>query len=173
MFEEVHEKESVKETEKSTWKKSRDFGMSLVLSNVPMSPKLINGSYAAFFDNMADFAKVWLQTKHHLTNWIYYINMCYNALSKRVMFKFCPSDTNIKPIFSVHLLLYFTKTLRQVKQWLAHLTRYQSREFSPLHRFPFFHLARGLILIAQYWLITGSNSIVFLHDPYCVLQTRT
>lgn len=38
----------------------KEFGMSLVLSNVPMSPKLINGSYAAFFDNnsMVEFAKV-------------------------------------------------------------------------------------------------------------------
>jgi hypothetical protein len=56
---ETHEKEPVKESDQTSWKKSREFGMSLVLSNVvPMSPKLINGSYAAFFDNMVEFAKV-------------------------------------------------------------------------------------------------------------------
>lgn len=59
MFVETHEKENVKENEQLSWKRSREFGMSLVLSNVvPMSPKLINGSYAAFFDNMVEFAKV-------------------------------------------------------------------------------------------------------------------
>jgi len=61
VFEEISEKEvpeKEKEKEKITWKKSREFGMSLVLSNVPMSPKVVNGSYAAFFDNMVEFAKV-------------------------------------------------------------------------------------------------------------------
>ena len=29
----------------------KDFGLSLILSNVPMSPKFINGSFAALFDN--------------------------------------------------------------------------------------------------------------------------
>ncbi|KAL4216522.1 hypothetical protein ACF0H5_024245 [Mactra antiquata] len=58
VFVETHEKESVKENDKPSWKRSREFGMSLVLSNVvPMSPKLINGSYAAFFDNMVECAK--------------------------------------------------------------------------------------------------------------------
>ncbi|XP_052786150.1 histidine decarboxylase-like [Mya arenaria] len=57
VFEEAHEKETVKEKEKTSWKKNREFGMSLVLSNVPMSPKFVNGSYAAFFDNMLEFAK--------------------------------------------------------------------------------------------------------------------
>ncbi|XP_060593010.1 histidine decarboxylase-like [Ruditapes philippinarum] len=58
VFVETHEKEPVKESDQTSWKKSREFGMSLVLSNVvPMSPKLINGSYAAFFDNMVEFAK--------------------------------------------------------------------------------------------------------------------
>ncbi|XP_061180734.1 histidine decarboxylase-like [Saccostrea echinata] len=31
--------------------KKREYGMSLLLSNVPMSPKLINGSFAALFDD--------------------------------------------------------------------------------------------------------------------------
>ena len=31
--------------------RKRDFSMSLILSNVPMSPKFINGSFAALFDN--------------------------------------------------------------------------------------------------------------------------
>ena len=31
--------------------KKKDYGISLVLSNVPMSPKVINGSFAALFDN--------------------------------------------------------------------------------------------------------------------------
>ncbi|ESO93106.1 hypothetical protein LOTGIDRAFT_119964, partial [Lottia gigantea] len=38
----------------------KDFGMSLILSNVPFSPKFINGSFAALFDNsngMVEFAK--------------------------------------------------------------------------------------------------------------------
>ena len=40
----------------------RDFGMSLVLSNVPMSPKFINGSFVALFDDkndeiLVDYAK--------------------------------------------------------------------------------------------------------------------
>ncbi|XP_046350284.1 histidine decarboxylase-like isoform X1 [Haliotis rufescens] len=40
--------------------KRKDFGMSLILSNVPMSPKFINGSFAAIFDNnniIVEFAK--------------------------------------------------------------------------------------------------------------------
>ncbi|KAH3866452.1 hypothetical protein DPMN_029516 [Dreissena polymorpha] len=57
VFEDVHAKEVAKDKEKTTWRKSREFGMSLVLSNVPMSPKVVNGSYAAFFDNMVEFAK--------------------------------------------------------------------------------------------------------------------
>jgi len=32
----------------------RDFGLSLLLSNVPMSPKFINGSFAALFDHVND-----------------------------------------------------------------------------------------------------------------------
>jgi len=38
----------------------RDFGLSLLLSNVPMSPKFINGSFAALFDNVdviAEYAR--------------------------------------------------------------------------------------------------------------------
>ena len=38
----------------------REFGLSLLLSNVPMSPKFINGSFAALFDHVdfvADFAR--------------------------------------------------------------------------------------------------------------------
>ena len=31
--------------------KKKDYGISLVLSNVPMSPKVINGSFAALFEN--------------------------------------------------------------------------------------------------------------------------
>lgn len=31
--------------------KKKEYGMSLLLSNVPMSPKLINGSFAALFDD--------------------------------------------------------------------------------------------------------------------------
>jgi histidine decarboxylase len=34
--------------------KKKDFGMSLVLSNVPMSPKFINGSFVALFDDNND-----------------------------------------------------------------------------------------------------------------------
>lgn len=34
--------------------KSKEFGMSLILSNVPMSPKFINGSFAALFDDNND-----------------------------------------------------------------------------------------------------------------------
>ncbi|KAK3095077.1 hypothetical protein FSP39_009994 [Pinctada imbricata] len=40
--------------------KKKEFGMSLLLSNVPMSPKLINGSFAALFDNndvIVEYAK--------------------------------------------------------------------------------------------------------------------
>lgn len=40
--------------------KRKDYGMSLILSNVPMSPKFINGSFAAIFDNnesIVEFAK--------------------------------------------------------------------------------------------------------------------
>ena len=42
--------------------KKKDFGMSLVLSNVPMSPKFINGSFVALFDDnndeiLLDYAK--------------------------------------------------------------------------------------------------------------------
>lgn len=40
--------------------KRKDFGMSLILSNTPMSPKFINGSFAAIFDNndiIVEFAK--------------------------------------------------------------------------------------------------------------------
>ena len=42
--------------------KKKDFGMSLVLSNVPMSPKFINGSFVALFDDnndeiLVDYAK--------------------------------------------------------------------------------------------------------------------
>lgn len=40
--------------------KRKEYGMSLLLSNVPMSPKLINGSFAALFDNndvIVEFAK--------------------------------------------------------------------------------------------------------------------
>ncbi|OWF55509.1 histidine decarboxylase-like [Mizuhopecten yessoensis] len=40
--------------------KKKDYGMSLLLSNVPSSPKLINGSFAALFDNndvIVEFAK--------------------------------------------------------------------------------------------------------------------
>ncbi|KAI0214767.1 Histidine decarboxylase, partial [Lamellibrachia satsuma] len=44
--EEEHEKEPA--VLKSMTKK--EFGMSLILSNVPMSPKVINGSFAALFD---------------------------------------------------------------------------------------------------------------------------
>ncbi|ELU18925.1 hypothetical protein CAPTEDRAFT_180248 [Capitella teleta] len=38
----------------------KDFGMSLILSNVPMSPKFINGSFAALFDTndiIVDYAR--------------------------------------------------------------------------------------------------------------------
>nr|KAG5695920.1 hypothetical protein BaRGS_017358 [Batillaria attramentaria] len=31
--------------------KKKDYGVSLILSNVPMSPKVINGSFAALFEN--------------------------------------------------------------------------------------------------------------------------
>ena len=40
--------------------KSKEYGMSLILSNVPMSPKFINGSFAAMFetnDIIVEFAK--------------------------------------------------------------------------------------------------------------------
>ncbi|KAJ8311366.1 hypothetical protein KUTeg_010721 [Tegillarca granosa] len=40
--------------------KRKEYGMSLLLSNVPMSPKLINGSFAALFDNndvIVEYAK--------------------------------------------------------------------------------------------------------------------
>ena len=40
--------------------KRRDFGMSLILSHVPCSPKFINGSFAAIFDNnetIVEFAR--------------------------------------------------------------------------------------------------------------------
>ena len=36
---------------KEGMKRKREFGLSLILSNVPMSPKFINGSFAALFDN--------------------------------------------------------------------------------------------------------------------------
>ena len=35
---------------KEGMKRKREFGLSLILSNVPMSPKFINGSFAALFD---------------------------------------------------------------------------------------------------------------------------
>ena len=54
--EEVFEEQAgkdIKETEKPPMisKLGKEFGMSLILSNVPKSPKFINGSFAAMFDN--------------------------------------------------------------------------------------------------------------------------
>ena len=54
--EEVFEEQAgkdIKETEKAPMisKLKKEFGMSLILSNVPKSPKFINGSFAAMFDN--------------------------------------------------------------------------------------------------------------------------
>ena len=37
--------------------KRKDYGLSLILSNVPMSPKFINGSFAAMFDNADNIAE--------------------------------------------------------------------------------------------------------------------
>lgn len=42
-------------------KHKRDFGLSLVLSNVPMSPKFINGSFAALFDDNNDILTEYLK----------------------------------------------------------------------------------------------------------------
>ena len=52
MFEEQALKD-IKETEKPPMisKLGKEFGMSLILSNVPKSPKFINGSFAAMFDD--------------------------------------------------------------------------------------------------------------------------
>ncbi|CAI9732632.1 histidine decarboxylase-like [Octopus vulgaris] len=44
--------------------KRRDFGMSLILSHVPCSPKFINGSFAAIFDNNETI----LEFARHLTS---------------------------------------------------------------------------------------------------------
>lgn len=41
-------------------RKNKNFGTSLLLANRPMSPKIINGSFAAIFDNndvLFEFAK--------------------------------------------------------------------------------------------------------------------
>lgn len=41
-------------------RKNKNFGTSLLLANRPMSPKIINGSFAAIFDNddvLFDLAK--------------------------------------------------------------------------------------------------------------------
>ena len=41
-------------------RKNPNFGTSLLLANSPMSPKIVNGSFAAIFDNndvLYDFAK--------------------------------------------------------------------------------------------------------------------
>ena len=41
-------------------RKNKSFGTSLLLANRPMSPKIINGSFAAIFDNndvLFEFAK--------------------------------------------------------------------------------------------------------------------
>lgn len=42
--------------------KRHDFGMSLILSNVPMSPKFINGSFAALFDDNNDVMMQYVKT---------------------------------------------------------------------------------------------------------------
>ena len=43
--------------------KRHDFGMSLILSNVPMSPKFINGSFAALFDDNNDIIGQYVKTQ--------------------------------------------------------------------------------------------------------------
>uniref|UniRef100_A0AAU7P2T3 Histidine decarboxylase n=1 Tax=Callistoctopus minor TaxID=515824 RepID=A0AAU7P2T3_CALMC len=50
--------------ERSLSMKRRDFGMSLILSHVPCSPKFINGSFAAIFDNNETI----LEFARHLTS---------------------------------------------------------------------------------------------------------
>lgn len=61
VFEETRETENeLKVMRREPSLKRKDYGMSLILSNVPMSPKFINGSFAAIFDNndvIYEFAK--------------------------------------------------------------------------------------------------------------------
>ncbi|KAK3599757.1 hypothetical protein CHS0354_037238 [Potamilus streckersoni] len=60
VFEEVPVNDEKEKDERPIVPKRREYGMSLLLSNVPMSPKVVNGSFAAIFDSndiIVEFAK--------------------------------------------------------------------------------------------------------------------
>jgi histidine decarboxylase len=49
-----------------TREKNADFGSSLLLANSPMSPKIVNGSFAAIFENsdvLREFARKFTQLR--------------------------------------------------------------------------------------------------------------
>jgi histidine decarboxylase len=47
-------------TETRNW--NNNFGASLLLANSPMSPKVVNGSFAALFDNGDDWSRKLLRS---------------------------------------------------------------------------------------------------------------
>lgn len=48
-------------TETRNW--NNNFGASLLLANSPMSPKVVNGSFAALFDNGDDWSRKLLRSE--------------------------------------------------------------------------------------------------------------
>ena len=59
--------------------------------------------------------------------------------------------------------------------WVARLTRWipVSREFEPHHRPPLFPLERNFTLIAQYWLVPGTDSsVIYISKKMLVSQSN-
>ena len=110
----------------------KEFGMSLILSNVPMSPKVINGSFAALFDTkiiieryarhieqgIVDFngrpirLSPRKRLKDHSKQYSLDLNMALPAKPGRVRFKQGSLDSKIEEIFdsSFDSDLYDTET---------------------------------------------------------------
>lgn len=61
---------------KDTRAKNEAFGSSLLLANSPMSPKIVNGSFAAIFDTDEFITKVYAGIRMTVSNNIY--DICIN-----------------------------------------------------------------------------------------------
>lgn len=83
---EEDEEEEEEEVEDSLRRKRdrlrrKDFGLSLILSNVPMSPKFINGSFAALFDSVGN--DIITEYTQHISRGSIDLNGCPIRMSPR------------------------------------------------------------------------------------------
>lgn len=70
-----------------TREKNEAFGSSLLLANSPMSPKIVNGSFAAIFDTDEFLAKAFAGIRATVSQYIFLILGIYDQILKGGMVK--------------------------------------------------------------------------------------